>query len=337
MKTEIHSTKKMRIADMFLRKMGRRFLLLHSQRMGDGRVLQRRLGHFEQAAELRQSLGCARWREEFQKKNPGVSVDWRRLHEQAQHLPEDPPRTGREQRIALLKRNLLSLLQEESHEGIRGFIRELERQTLDCRSALPARRRRFEASEPRASDYFSALREQAEQLKAEGRLDESATVLQEWVGASASPEARLAYGGVLQLLGRSEEARQQFACLPRGDFRRHYQLAALACQQRQPDQALVHLLQGLLLNRSVGEALTARGAKSQAGQGREYWQRYGDLWDEWSRRFFLDVYSQRPVRMLLSLLIGRGVHVHEVLPERTRQRLLQRILEPQLAVASGTD
>jgi len=38
---------------MFLRKMGRRYLLLHSQRMGDGRVRQRRLGHFEQLAELR--------------------------------------------------------------------------------------------------------------------------------------------------------------------------------------------------------------------------------------------------------------------------------------------
>ena len=62
---------------MYLRKMGRRFLLLHSQRLGDGRVLQRRLGHFEQGAELRRSLSCARWREQFRKKNPGVSVDWR--------------------------------------------------------------------------------------------------------------------------------------------------------------------------------------------------------------------------------------------------------------------
>ena len=73
---------------MYLRKMGRRFLLLHSQRLGDGRVLQRRLGHFEQGSELRQSLGCARWREQFQRKNPDVSMDWRRLQEQAQHLTE---------------------------------------------------------------------------------------------------------------------------------------------------------------------------------------------------------------------------------------------------------
>ena len=312
---------------MYLRKMGRRFLLLHSQRLGDGRVLQRRLGHFEQGAELRRSLSCARWREQFRKKNPGVSVDWRRLQEQAQHLPDDPPRTGREQRIALLKRNLLSLLREEGHEGIRGFIQELESHCSDCRSALPARRRRFEASEPRASDYFSALRAQAEQLKAEERLEESAAVLQEWVAASASPEARLAYGGVLQLLGRLKEARQQLACLDRGDFHRHYQLAALACQQRQSDQALVHLLQGLLLNRSVGEALTELESNRPARQGGDYWERYGDLWDEWSRGFFLVVYRQRPVRMLLSLLIGRGVHVHEVLPGKTRQRLLQRILD----------
>ena len=102
---------------MYLRKMGRRYLLLHCQRMGDGRVRQRRLGHFEQAAELRQSLSCGRWRAEFERKFPKVSVDW-------------------------------------------------------------------------------------------------------------------------QQLGRLAEAREQFSCLDRWDFRRHYQLAALASQQQEHDQAL---------------------------------------------------------------------------------------------------
>ena len=113
---------------MFLRKMGRRYLLLHSQRMGDGRVRQHRLEHFEQLAELRQSLGCGRWRGDFEQKFPKVSINWERLCEQAERLPETAPRPDRGQRIALLKRNLLTLLREEGPDATRNFIREMESQ-----------------------------------------------------------------------------------------------------------------------------------------------------------------------------------------------------------------
>ena len=320
---------------MFLRKMGRRYLLLHSQRMGDGRVRQRRLGHFEQLAELRQSLSCGRWRADFARKFPRVSVDWERVSGQAEQFPEAPPPRDRHQRIAMLKRNLLTLLREDGPDGIRNFVREVEGQAEEVRTALPARRRRFEASEPSASEYFQALEARAEVLRAEERLQESASVLQEWVAASGSPESRLAYGGVLQQLNRLEEAREQFDCLDRWDFRRHYQLAALASLQGEHDQALCHLLQGLLLNRPVGDALVRLWADKQPVRAGDYWERYGHLWSEWSQAFFLCVYRQTVVRVQLSLLVQRGAHVHEVLPEYTRRWLLKRILEPSVAIFSS--
>ena len=310
---------------MFLRKMGRRYLLLHSQRMGDGRVRQRRLGHFEQVAELRQSLSCGRWCADFERKFPWISVNWGRVREQAERLPEVAPRADREQRIALLKRNLLNLLREEGPEATREFLREVESQAQEVRSALPARRRRFESSEPSACEYFQALEAQAEELRAENRLEESATVLREWVAAAGSPEARLAYGGVLQQLGRLAEAREQFSCLVRWDSRRHYQLAALASLQQQHEEALGHLLQGLLLDRPVGDALVRLWADKQPVRGGEYWERYGHLWSEWSQAFFLSIYRQPVVRLRLRLVVDRGVHVHEVLSEHSRRLLLKRI------------
>ena len=148
------------------------------------------------------------------------------------------------------------------------------------------------------------------------------------MSASGSPEARLAYGGVLQELGRLEEAREQFSCLDRWDYRRHYQLAALASLQREHDQALCHLLQGLLLNCPVGDALVRLRAHKQPARGGDYWESYGHLWSEWSQAFFLSVYRQTVVRVQIGLLVERGVHVHEVLPDSTRRWLLKRILEP---------
>ena len=132
---------------------------------------------------------------------------------------------------------------------------------------MPARRRCFEASDPLAWEYFQALEAQGKALRKEERLAECAAVLSQWVSASGSPEARLAYGGVLQQLGRLEEAREQFSCLDRWDYRRHYQLAALASLQREHEQALGHLLQGLLLNRPVGDALVRLWNDKQSVHG----------------------------------------------------------------------
>ena len=44
-----------------------------------------------------------------------------------------------------------------------------------------------------------------------------------------------------------------------------------------------------------------------------------------SQAFFLSVYRQTVVRVQLSLLVDRGVHVHEALPDYTRRWLLKRI------------
>ena len=99
---------------------------------------------------------------------------------------------------------------------------------------------------------------------------ESVTVLQEWVTTSGSPEARLASGGVLQQLGRLEEAQAQFSGLDRWDFRRHYRLAALASQQKEHDQALCHLLQGLLLHHPVGDALVSLWADKRPMRAGDY-------------------------------------------------------------------
>ena len=283
------------------------------------------MGHFEQVAQLRESLNCGRWRCDFQRKFPTVSVDWERLRGQAEQFSEDPPRSDREHRIALLKRNLLTLLQEEGPDRIHNFVREMEEHARDIRQVLPARRRRFESSETFASAYFQDLEKRAAELHSQARLPESAAVLQEWVHASASSAARLAYSGVLQELGHLEEAEKQLGMLDRWDHRRHYQMAALACQRQEQVQAFGHLLHGLLLNRAVGDALVSLGSNQQPRQGGDYWERHGHLWDEKSRAFFLAVYRLRPVRMRLASLTQAGVHVHEVLSEQTRQYLLKRI------------
>jgi len=81
------------------------------------------------------------------------------------------------------------LLREEGPDAIRAFIREMESQAEELRSALPARRRCFEAGEPMASEYFQSLQAQAEELRAEHRLLESANLLQQWVAASDSSAA----------------------------------------------------------------------------------------------------------------------------------------------------
>ena len=111
---------------MFLRKMGRRYLLLHNYRDGSGRVCQRRLGHFERATELRRSLTCDDWRAEFSRKHPDLSVDWERLRERTEELADDQAHISRAERIRILTRNLVTLLREEGPEQRAGLLRQLQ-------------------------------------------------------------------------------------------------------------------------------------------------------------------------------------------------------------------
>ncbi len=83
---------------MFLRKTGRKFLLLHSYREGGSRVRQLTLRRFEGVNGIRMALTRAGWRalqEELEQRFPHLQVDWDRLNgklaEMVGRAEEDKP------------------------------------------------------------------------------------------------------------------------------------------------------------------------------------------------------------------------------------------------------
>jgi len=59
---------------MFLRRMGRKILVLHSYRDGTGRVCQRRLAHFDSAEEAAERLADPDWQADLNHRYPELAV-----------------------------------------------------------------------------------------------------------------------------------------------------------------------------------------------------------------------------------------------------------------------
>ena len=106
---------------MFLRRKGRRILLLHSYRDGRGKVCQRRLGHFVDPVGLDRQL------DDLPRRCPEVAFDSVKLRSQAQallHQGAASPKSqvnqseGRADRIGRAIRSLLNLLAEEEDPAV---------------------------------------------------------------------------------------------------------------------------------------------------------------------------------------------------------------------------
>jgi tetratricopeptide (TPR) repeat protein len=345
---------------MFVRKLGRRVLMLHSFRDGRGKVCQRRLGHFCDAAGLERQLA------EFPERYPEFAGEVDKLRAQGQALLGDEMAVGQQRRVDRVGkaiRSLLAWLAEEDDprvvhslatelgqlqarlqglgadefdrpiaqaeeqivagdlKGAEESLRGLARAT---RSALPARRRCFDPGQAHIRPHLQVLDRLGDVLARQARLSESAQVMAERVKCCPTATARLTYGSLLQKLGRHSEAAQQYQCVPDGQGERHYNLASLCWQQGQADEALVHLLRGLLRDPHTMEALARMDQGKSVWRGGQYWESFGDLWSGPARQFALAICRQMLVRRKLDLAQQKGVRVRNLVPARSRVWLLER-------------
>ena len=335
---------------MFLRKNGRRIYLLHSYRDGRGQVCQRRVGNFVDSADLERQLA------DLPTRCPEIaSGDLSKLRGQAEDLLagiEVKPARGAE-RIRRATRTLLRLLAEEnadtlsvvsgelqtlkarlcqtaeSHEQASEIQAETEEklrsQALAARSRLSPRRRRLDPTEATALPHVIATYRLADFLSRQGRLQESAEVFEQLVCPTAA--TRLAYGAVLHKLGRRAEALEQYSRVPRAFAYRHYNSASACWEEGRPEEALVHLLHGLMREPQVVEALERSEKGLLVKQGGVYWEIFGDLWTSGGRRFVLNVCSQLIVKWRLREALARGVQVRNLVPVRSRAWFLAKVLK----------
>ncbi len=324
---------------MFLRKRGRRVLILQSFRDGQGRMCQRRCGHFADAAGLERQL------EQVSQNCPELTVDRAKLREQAQPLLEGTEFESqrRAQRLRKAIRSLLRLLADEDDPDVVNDIAadiDMLRTRLDSdgpgqsghsqevveqlRSQLPPRRRRFDPGEVKAQPYLRAVEQLSEALERQDRLAEAVEVMEERVRACPTPQARLAYGALLQKVGRGLEATEQYARVPNWEADRHYNSAAASWQAGCHNEALSHIFRGLQRNPWVVEALKCLEKGGPAYQGGEYWERFGDLWPPPARKFLLAIRAQLLVGRRLQAERERGVRARNLVPEaKCRARLLE--------------
>ena len=327
---------------MFLRKKGCRVYLLHSYRDGRGQVRQRRLGHFVDKAGLERQLT------DLLKRCPEIAnQEFSQLREQAENLLTDlevKPARGAE-RIRRATRTLLRLLAEEDAETLRDVAGDLQMlqarldgtkpsedseqglrsQALAARSRLSPRRRRFDLTEATALPHVQASYRLADFLARQGRLQESAEMFEQIVCPTMA--TRLAHGAVLHKLGRRAEALEQYSQVPRLFAYRHYNSASACWEEGRPEEALVHLLHGLMREPQVVEALKRSEKGLLVKQGGDYWGVFGDLWTSGGRGFVLNVCSKLLVRWRLREALDRGVQVRNLVPVRSRAWFMKEVLK----------
>lgn len=343
---------------MYLRKQGRRIYLLQSYRDGQGRVCQRRLGHFTDWA------GWQRQRAELALRRPELRGEFEKLSERAEsmlvHQPITKPPQVRAQAIRGLVRALLNKLAEEEDEEVLGSLdaelRELGARLGHCdpdglmaeaeqqlqqgdleeaeaslhqvarlaRATLPTRRQRFDSSDPKARLYLDALDRLSDVLLKQSQCEDAVEVLAERVSCCPSSSSRLLYGSLLQKLGRKQEAAEQYSRLPKEDSFRHYNLASVSWQTGSHDEALLHLLRGLTCNPEPVMALDQMIRGKEVLRGGEYWQTFGEFWDFAGRQFILTVTSQPWVRRRLRIVREQGTRVRNLVSAHSRAWILER-------------
>lgn len=347
---------------MYLRKQGRRIYLLQSYRDGQGRVRQRRLGHFTDLASWH------RQRLELPLRCPELRGELDSLRDRAESMlegqtPRSQPKSSVES-IRGLVRTLLTKLAEEDDEevfhevagdlqqlvarisppdaeGLRAEAEALMSQgdfeaaeaNLDqivvaARAALPARRQSFDASDPKAQAYLGGLELLAEALLKQNLWQDAAVVFEERVRHTPTPLAScLTYGALLQRLGRREEALEQYSALPNSEAIRHYNVASVHWQGGRADDALVHLLRGFTCDVEPAKALSRLHMDRIPGRGAVYWENYGDLWDTQGRKFILTIFAQPWVRRRLRVTREQGIRARNLVSAHSRIWLLQRGIE----------
>ena len=318
---------------MFLRKMGRRVLILHSYRDGRGKVCQQRLGHFVDAPGLERHLAS------LPQRCPDIHLDAIKLRAQAKRLLSDAAQPAaaeeRAQRIQRATRRLLNYLAEEedpevlleakpdlellqAHLGEPG--KEEQADLRRTRSQLSPRRRRFDSGESKAQDYLEALEGLAGRLSFPDHVE----LLAEAARAHPTADSRLAYGAALQKLGRPDEALKQYGRVPNCYSYRYFNSAAACWQQERPDEALVHLLRGFLLESQVVDALQRLQKGKVPLRGGGYWEEFGELWPAEARSFACAVCAEQLVRFRLNKAFERKVLVRQLVPASSRVWLLER-------------
>lgn len=347
---------------MFLRKMGRRFLLLHAYRDGRGVVCQRRLGHFESPAEMHTRLGEAEWCDRLQQDYPEVRMDWERLREDARRLQDEPSLVrvpapkGRPSLVGTV-RKLIRLAAEEGDEGVlrealevlRSRVRSLDRPDAQLergehylqaeqfeeaeaeleavmwksRLELPPRRTRLE--EPQAREHLGALRGLSRALAGQGRLVEGCKVAQQRARMNPGRMPLGHWGVQLQQEGRWEEAAEQYRKVPWKFGWRHYNLASLAWQQGRLEECADHILDGLVQDDDIPYCLLKHYRQQGPGRSQFYWDEFGKLWDEAGRGFLLAVYWDPLVRYQLESIRERRVGSRDLMRGWNRQNLMKRV------------
>jgi len=291
---------------VYIRRMGRRLLVLQSYRDGRSKVCQRRWGHFVDSAgltklcqDLRGHLSC-----------PQLSQLRERGEELLRELPALARKEERRHQVTGLAKRLIHAIDE----GIELETAELTalRQRLETGavSRLGSRRRNLEEHE--ASDYVQALEQQ---LQEQGP---SLTVLEERARVGHNPMRRLELGAHLQASGQLERARDVYARLSKRVPARHYQLASLAWADRDYRKALDHLCQGFVEDLDFEQTRQGKGL---------YWQQFGPHWGEAGRAFFLEVGASTLVRMNLGRVRRMGVRVRRLLPSVSEPWFLPRVLK----------
>jgi tetratricopeptide (TPR) repeat protein len=336
--------------------------MLHSYRDGRGKVCQRRLGHFCDAAGLDRQLA------ELPGRCPEFAGEVDKLRARGQALLSDGWAGGqpRVERMRAAIRSLLRGLAEEKDPEVMGLLaaeleplrarlegrgpNEFDRPLAEAeeqihtgdlegaernlgelvratRGLLPPGRQCFDPSELQVWPHLQALELLGHVLTRQDRLPEAARVMAERVRRCPTAPARLRYGSLLQKLGRPAEALQQYQCLPDAEADGHYHLASLRWQQGLPEEALVHLLRGLLRDPYPMEALARMEGGKSVWRGDRYWNQYGDLWTAPARRFAVFICRQHLVRRKLRLARERGVKVRSLVAPSSRVWLVQRGLQ----------
>lgn len=328
---------------MFLRKRGRRVLLLHSYRDGQGRVCQARLGHFDEVEEARRCLREPAWREDFARRFPHVKVEWDRVTRQAADTPKNPAKASRSRPLAVRLDEALSTLlrlwaqvedvrlNEQIADVLRDRLglaerddRDLETQQWRARARLDPRRSDFR--DGAADDYIQTLESRADELKTQGRLQEACQVLQEIAHSQPTAERQADHAAALQILGRTDEAIVEYERISRSSAVRYYNLASIYCKDGRMDKALGNVMSAMLRDRQTAKVLECQRAGRPPARGLEYWDKFGHLWDPVGRWFMLGAYSQPLVRSRLNKAAENRRTPRELVTGKARNLLLQRVL-----------